>query len=78
MCKQTEQQLHYHEEEAENILQQWQERGQLPSPELLARVIATHDEVMSQIIGRYSGSGLMLHSDSMLFMLKKFPHLEFP
>ncbi|PNF19621.1 hypothetical protein B7P43_G01091 [Cryptotermes secundus] len=45
VCKRTEQQLHYHEEEAENILQQWQECGQLPSPELLARVIATHDEI---------------------------------
>lgn len=45
VCKHTEQQLRCHEEEAENVLQQWQESGQLPSPEILARVIAAHDEI---------------------------------
>lgn len=50
MCKQTEQQLRSHEEEAEIVLQQWQESGQLPSPEVLARVITTRDQVMSQNI----------------------------
>jgi len=45
VCKQAEQQLHSHEEAAEYALQQWQERGQLPSPEILARLITAHDEV---------------------------------
>jgi hypothetical protein len=53
VCEQTEQQLRCHEEEAENVLQQWQESGQLPSPEILARVITARDEVMSQSIEMY-------------------------
>jgi hypothetical protein len=73
VCKQTEQELRSHEEEAKNVLQQWQESGQLPSPEILARLITTRDEVMSQSIGRY-GSVFMFHSDSVLFIFKKFFH----
>lgn len=45
VCKETEMQLRTHEQEAENVLQQWQQSGQLPSPEILARVITARDEV---------------------------------
>ncbi|PSN34421.1 hypothetical protein C0J52_16623 [Blattella germanica] len=45
VCKETEMQLRTHEQEAENVLQQWQQSGQLPSPEILARVITAREEV---------------------------------
>ncbi|XP_069672096.1 uro-adherence factor A isoform X2 [Periplaneta americana] len=45
VCKQTELQLRSHEEEAENVLQQWQESGKLPSPEVLARVVTARGEI---------------------------------
>ncbi|XP_021918732.1 uncharacterized protein LOC110829379 isoform X2 [Zootermopsis nevadensis] len=51
VCKQTEQQLCSQEQEAENVLQQWQESGQLPSPELLARVVTTRDKTLHSIQG---------------------------
>jgi hypothetical protein len=80
VCQQTEQELRCHEEEAKNVLQQWQESGQLPSPEILARLITTRDEVMSRSIERYRKVVDLYSCFTQIhcyLYLKSFPSLQF-